>query len=134
MLTHKIFITNAEFNGLSSAIYRNEILHSQLNILVKISLHVICTYSHGWFLQVWSQIYFRFTWFINYLLSIDTVKFFKIFHDSFNASIWIMVSLGLSYRLHMDWKRLHKLVYMCYRETVNYCMLHVTKDWLYQAL
>ena len=31
-----MFTTDAEFNGLSSAIYRNWILQSQLKILVKI--------------------------------------------------------------------------------------------------
>ena len=34
--TTKIFATTAEFNGLSFAIYRNEILHSEWKILVKI--------------------------------------------------------------------------------------------------
>ena len=33
---NKIFITTAEFNGLSSATCRNEILHSEWKILVKI--------------------------------------------------------------------------------------------------
>ena len=36
--------TTAEFNGLSSAIYRNRILHSELKILAKIQLGVICTH------------------------------------------------------------------------------------------
>ena len=31
-----MFTTDAEFNGLPSAIYRNEILHSELKILAKI--------------------------------------------------------------------------------------------------
>ena len=31
-----MFTTNAEFDGLSSVIYRNEILQSQLKILAKI--------------------------------------------------------------------------------------------------
>ena len=36
-----MFTTTAEFNGLSSAIYRNRILQSQLKILAKIQLSVI---------------------------------------------------------------------------------------------
>ena len=39
-----MFTTDTEFNGLSSAIYRNDILHSELKILVKIYLCVIRTY------------------------------------------------------------------------------------------
>ena len=33
---NKVFITTAEFNGLSSAAYRNEILHSERKVLTKI--------------------------------------------------------------------------------------------------
>ena len=39
-----MFTTNAEFNGLSSAIYRNRTLQSQLKILAKIQLSVICAH------------------------------------------------------------------------------------------
>ena len=39
-----MFSTDAEFNGLSSVIYRNEILQSHLKILAKIQLSVICTH------------------------------------------------------------------------------------------
>ena len=38
---HKIFITTAEFDGLSSAAYGDGILHSKWKTLVKISLGVI---------------------------------------------------------------------------------------------
>ena len=39
---NKIFITTIEFNRLSSAAYRNRILHSDWKILAKIELSVIC--------------------------------------------------------------------------------------------
>ena len=39
-----MFITTAEFNGLSSAACRNGILHSEQKILVKIELGVICAH------------------------------------------------------------------------------------------
>ena len=38
------FFTNAEFNGISSASYRNEILHLELKILANIIASVICTF------------------------------------------------------------------------------------------
>ena len=41
---NKIPITTAEFNGLSYEIYGNGITHSELKIIVKIYLSVICTY------------------------------------------------------------------------------------------
>ncbi len=37
-------VTTAEFNGLSSKIYRNGIPHSELKILAKIQLSVICAH------------------------------------------------------------------------------------------
>ena len=37
-----MFTINAEFNGLSYAIYRNGILNSELKVLVKIQLSIIC--------------------------------------------------------------------------------------------
>ena len=39
-----MFTTNAEFNDLSFAIYRNEILHSERKILAKIQFNVIYTH------------------------------------------------------------------------------------------
>ena len=39
-----MFTTIAEFNGLSSASYRNGIIQSQLMILAKIQPSVICTH------------------------------------------------------------------------------------------
>ena len=39
-----MFTTIAEFNGLSSASYRNGIIQSQLKILAKIQLSVICAH------------------------------------------------------------------------------------------
>ena len=41
---NKTFITTAEFNGLSSAAYRNGILHSERKILSQIQLDVICAH------------------------------------------------------------------------------------------
>ena len=38
------FTTNAEFIGLSPAIYKNVILHSELKILAKIQLSVVCAH------------------------------------------------------------------------------------------
>ena len=39
-----MFINDTELNWLSSAIYRNRIPQSQLNVLEKIQLSVICTH------------------------------------------------------------------------------------------
>ena len=41
----KISITTAEFNGFSSETYRNEISHSELKILAKIQLGVVCAHT-----------------------------------------------------------------------------------------
>ena len=43
-----MFITTVEFNGLSSTTYRNRILQSQLKILAKIQLSVICVHMQAW--------------------------------------------------------------------------------------
>ena len=40
----KIFTTTAELNGLSSAVYGNEILHWEQKILAKILLSAVCTH------------------------------------------------------------------------------------------
>ena len=39
---NKVLITTAKFNGLSSAAYRNGLLHSELKISAKIELSVTC--------------------------------------------------------------------------------------------
>ena len=50
ILTKQNFTTNAEFNGLSSVIYRNRILQSQLKIFTKYNL--VCNLcSYGCFVQ-----------------------------------------------------------------------------------
>ena len=43
-LHNKSFFTNAEFNGISSACFRNEILHLELKIITNIIVSVICAY------------------------------------------------------------------------------------------
>lgn len=47
---------NVEINGISSAIYRNEILQSQFKILVKLQLSVICAHITWLILQAQGHI------------------------------------------------------------------------------
>ena len=56
ILTHQNLFTSAEFNGLSSAIYRNEMLHSVLKVLATKNITWCNFRSHGLFSQAQSQI------------------------------------------------------------------------------
>ena len=53
---NNIFTTTAAFNGLSSAVYGNGILHSEWKILATIYIAQCNLYSHVWFLQAQSQL------------------------------------------------------------------------------